>query len=408
MRVTVFGVGWSKGKAVLVFAVFCLFIFFIWRSVNSINRNLVISADLTALNFPGAVSVSDTESLSMLEDSLAGATVTDAPKPKKCKYKIIITWKTKTTFYLFDTPLWLFEPRTGKWLVLPDGGKCLENAVKQLEAKNPYGEFLTWSQTKEIFRMHDKARAVDVDSGMSFNVERRAGNNHADVQPLTARDSAIMKIIYGGKWSWKRKAIIVEVGGRRIAASMNGMPHGAGAISGNDFDGHFCMHFLDSRTHSNEENLAHQLMVWKAAGKLAEMLAGAAPERVVQVMLVAMEQSDAALAARLFQTPKGSNDKEVCDQLKKIKWMAVSKISSLRREKDICKFDMVVSYGLGDGTQVRNRRVTFILMKDQGLIPWKISRSTITELLNGQKMNGAGTPSSKDTLYSDWFIDTKM
>ena len=53
-----------------------------------------------------------------------------------------------------------------------------------------------------------------------------------------------MKTIYQGKWSWQRKAIIVELeDGRRLAASMHGMPHGAGAIRGNNFNGHFCVHF---------------------------------------------------------------------------------------------------------------------------------------------------------------------
>ena len=51
-----------------------------------------------------------------------------------------------------------------------------------------------------------------------------------------------MKEIYG-EWSWERRAIIVVVGGRRIAASMAGMPHGAGLIKDNDFPGHFCVHF---------------------------------------------------------------------------------------------------------------------------------------------------------------------
>ncbi len=72
-----------------------------------------------------------------------------------------------------------------------------------------------------------------------------------------------MKMIYGGKWSWKRKAIIIELdNGRRIAASMNGMPHGGGAIRENKFYGHFCIHFKDSKTHvTGNIDMAHQIMV---------------------------------------------------------------------------------------------------------------------------------------------------
>ncbi len=39
-----------------------------------------------------------------------------------------------------------------------------------------------------------------------------------------------MKEIYGGKWSWKRRAIIVIHQDQWIAASMHGMPHGAGVM----------------------------------------------------------------------------------------------------------------------------------------------------------------------------------
>ena len=33
---------------------------------------------------------------------------------------------------------------------------------------------------------------------------------------------------------------------------MNGMPHGTTTISDNDFEGHFCIHFKNSKTHETE------------------------------------------------------------------------------------------------------------------------------------------------------------
>jgi len=107
---------------------------------------------------------------------------------------------------------------------------------------------------------------TDVRTGISFKVQRRGGSKHADVQPLTAADTAKMKQLYG-QWSWGRRAILVTVNGRTMAASMNGMPHGAGAITGNNFPGHFCIHFLGSRTHgTNSLDPDHQYMVRVAAG----------------------------------------------------------------------------------------------------------------------------------------------
>ena len=34
---------------------------------------------------------------------------------------------------------------------------------------------------------------------------------------------------------------------------MNGMPHGTTTISSNNFDGHFCIHFKNSKTHESDK-----------------------------------------------------------------------------------------------------------------------------------------------------------
>lgn len=76
-----------------------------------------------------------------------------------------------------------------------------------------------------------------------------------------------MCAIYGGNWSWERKAVVVKIGDRRVAASMNGMPHGNSDITGNNFPGHFCLHFLGSALHkTGSPDPNHQAMVLKAAG----------------------------------------------------------------------------------------------------------------------------------------------
>ena len=118
---------------------------------------------------------------------------------------------------------------------------------------------------RSTFKVGVIATVTDVETGLSWQVKRSGGTNHADVQPLTAEDTAKMKQAYGGKWSWNRRAIWVTVGGKRYAASMNGMPHGTGSIKTNNFDGHHCIHFLNSRTHTgNRLDSAHQAAVQKA------------------------------------------------------------------------------------------------------------------------------------------------
>ena len=100
-------------------------------------------------------------------------------------------------------------------------------------------------------------------TGLSYEVKRYGGSNHADVEPVTAEDTAIMKKIYGGSWSWNRRAVWVTIDGNRtFAASINGKPHGGQSLSYNNFQGHSCIHFLNSRTHgTNKVDSAHQTAV---------------------------------------------------------------------------------------------------------------------------------------------------
>lgn len=148
------------------------------------------------------------------------------------------------------------------------GGNSVDRPATPPPMVNQSGtnEMLRWTVVNPLFARKSTARVIDVDTGKSFMVHRYGGILHADVEPLTANDTPIMKNIYGGAWNWARRAIIVETNGKRIAASMNGMPHGEQDIGGNNFDGQFCIHFLNSRTHvGNKIDPDHQAMVRKAA-----------------------------------------------------------------------------------------------------------------------------------------------
>lgn len=160
------------------------------------------------------------------------------------------------------------------------------------KSEMPKGEMIPWEQVNEILPKYTKFTVKDLETGKEFNVQRRAGSQHADVQPLTAKDTKIMKEIYHGKWSWKRRAIVVLHDQRRIAASMHGMPHGAGALK-NNFPGHFCIHFSGSKTHrSNFMDLSHKLMVLKAAGMLEKHLRTADPYEVTSAFIAGIRERD--------------------------------------------------------------------------------------------------------------------
>jgi peptidoglycan hydrolase-like protein with peptidoglycan-binding domain len=124
---------------------------------------------------------------------------------------------------------------------------------------------IPWSLVNQLWNQGEVVKVTDVSSGESFEVKRYGGVYHADVEPLTKQDTQTMLDIYGGHWSWDRRAVIVECHHLYISASMNGMPHGGKTIQGNGFHGQFCIHFLGSRVHaSGQVDSTHQSMVEEA------------------------------------------------------------------------------------------------------------------------------------------------
>lgn len=155
---------------------------------------------------------------------------------------------------------------------------------------NTQNYLVPWfTEASQILTIGTVATVYDIGTGKSFRIKRTYGHNHADVEPLTARDTAVMKSVFGGKWTWDRRPVIVTVGSRKMAASLAGMPHagvdsqpanrvvssrsggyGRGinydAVKNNDVCGHFDLHFLGSRTHgTNRVDARHQEMVRRAA-----------------------------------------------------------------------------------------------------------------------------------------------
>lgn len=157
-------------------------------------------------------------------------------------------------------------------------GKILDNATYDIlmsinakpapEPPQKHAKAMDWwtSDIQKIFSVGTPALITDVETGLQWREQRRGGTNHADVQPLTKEDTKKLKKAYGGKWAWTRRAIWVTIDGVTYAASMNGMPHGSGKIKNNNFDGHHCIHFTNSRTHgTNKVCPNHQKMINKAS-----------------------------------------------------------------------------------------------------------------------------------------------
>ncbi|MBQ3424760.1 MAG: hypothetical protein IJH38_06155 [Clostridia bacterium] len=105
----------------------------------------------------------------------------------------------------------------------------------------------------------------DIASGITLRIKRMGGTNHADVEPATASDTAKLKRIAGGKFSWNTYAAILRAGGKYVACSINTMPHGSQTIRNNNYNGQFCLHMVNSLTHgSTSINQNHQACIEKA------------------------------------------------------------------------------------------------------------------------------------------------
>ena len=122
-------------------------------------------------------------------------------------------------------------------------------------------ELVDWSEGREIMTPGTKAFVTDVASGISFEIRVLANGSHADVEPVTAFDTAAI-LRARGEYSWDARAVKVTVNGRTMAASCNGMPHDVSTIANNNFPGHFCIHFYNSRNHYNNSlDAGHQKQV---------------------------------------------------------------------------------------------------------------------------------------------------
>ncbi|MBQ2949315.1 MAG: leucine-rich repeat domain-containing protein [Clostridia bacterium] len=101
---------------------------------------------------------------------------------------------------------------------------------------------------------------TDLMTALSFDVYVQSAGYHADVEPLTAEDTATMMRIYGVERvediSYIRRPMVATVGPVQLVCSMYGEAHGSEDIGEeNGYDGQFCVHFRNSTTSGSQEVL---------------------------------------------------------------------------------------------------------------------------------------------------------
>ncbi|MFD0712224.1 hypothetical protein [Paenibacillus sp. GCM10027626] len=261
-------------------------------SAREVQRNDTITMIIRSSPNAGFESRLDIEDSKIIQALRGAKKETIANSPYLTDIYIAVPQVQKTLFRLESSGN-LWSEMDGERLVIPRdiSDKLLKDA--RILRSRHYGKLIEWEEAKKLLPRKSFFSIKDLETGLEFRVQRRAGRDHADVQPVTKEDTKIMKQIYNGRWSWKRKAIVLSKDGKHYAASMNGMPHGGDGIPGNNFSGHFCVHFLNSSTHrSAKPDPAHQLMVQKAAGNLRSFFDSASPLLLVQSLIEASNQKD--------------------------------------------------------------------------------------------------------------------
>lgn len=111
----------------------------------------------------------------------------------------------------------------------------------------------------EVLDRGDYATLYHCETGITIRIKRMGGTNHADIEPATAEDTEKLRQISGGKFDWDSEAVILYSEGKYVACAINTMPHGDQTILDNNYDGQFCLHMVNSRTHGSDSvNALHQ------------------------------------------------------------------------------------------------------------------------------------------------------
>ncbi len=101
-----------------------------------------------------------------------------------------------------------------------------------------------YTEIRSRARTYPYATVYDYNTGLSWKVHMFSIGAHADCEPMSAADTAIMVQAFGGKYVWTPKPVwVVMSDGRVYMASTHDSPHGVQHNTSNNFPGHLCIHF---------------------------------------------------------------------------------------------------------------------------------------------------------------------
>lgn len=328
-------------------------------------------------------SITDIDWLNRFQKALQqGKRIPGTAHPLEIFYTIhLIFSDDEDVFIQASRDLSLYHTKEQAWLesdILPS---LLRPAMLQFEA-SIFGKPLPWQQVCALFPKKTKATIQDLDTGISFMVHRYGGVQHADLEPVTLQDTAKLKAIFDGEWSWKRRGVILKVGDQRIAASIHGMPHAGSDLRDNAFPGHFCLHVQDSKTHTtNRIDAGHEQMIQKASGQLWDTIQESQPQEIIEIALLALGNKDTVTLVWIFGNGEQEEHPLWTELLKSIRFLQIHTLTTRTKTdtKAHVQAQITVSffYPHGDSPHV----LDFVLTRDHAEHPWTVNPEDLAPLM---------------------------
>ena len=137
-------------------------------------------------------------------------------------------------------------------------------------------QLLHWfDDIKPTLKSKAKFLVYDPATGLSWTLQLLSPGRHADSEPLTATDTAVMFKAFGNQNTWNQKAVYVRLpDGRWTIGSTHDMPHLSGNIKDNNFDGHLCLHFLRDMSEAEKNDPNYGVANQKTIRQLWKSLTG--------------------------------------------------------------------------------------------------------------------------------------
>ncbi len=130
------------------------------------------------------------------------------------------------------------------------------------------GDAVEWSVVSNELVKGSAYKVIDCNTGKEFSLIFAGGENHAEMELASADELESFNSICGSDYNFLKRPVIVMVGSKRIAGSLQCFPHGTDTIDENGMEGHVCVFFEGSLSHVGSlPDIEHNSNIYSASGR---------------------------------------------------------------------------------------------------------------------------------------------